>query len=902
MRLPAPSARRPAARQQNLPAGQAAGVPLGDGRTYSVRAADFYGRAMRLYRPRRRSTRSPHQRPHPLLIVLLWFAATASGAEMERHALETRALLEPEAVLDALPAPLAAAQLRGDMHELALLYLAKANACRVIADWNCQREAGSRARDAGLASGSTWLAVRGLIADSRGSIALQDFSRGEHLLGEAQRLLQQQPEANLSADILLAFSSLSYSLGKHTLAVEYADRGLAALAGGGDAGLRVRLLRNRGRAEAQLGRPDAAQASLDLALQNFGVLSDPKLRAELHLETARLARSRNDGETQRRSGLAVLELAASLKNAQLEGQGREVLGLAALNGDPARAARELGLAVEAFRQLNQGRDELRALRELVPLQIRAKAPRAELELLIVREIELGREIDRADRAKSSADFDARLKYAVNEIELARLKQEAVLAAERAAALAQTSRLTTALNTLAGFLLLVLATFFVLQWRSKRRLQQAYDAYRDSEGRYRMLADNSRDLVVRMRPDGHRLYVSPSAREMLGWAPEELVEPRWELVHPDDRVPLHQAIADLAGAGGAARVTYRAQHRDGHYVWIEALAQLVIGDDQGKEIVYSGRDISARVAAEHALAESRRLLLAVTDNVPALIAQFDRDVRYRFANAYYRKAFGLDPEAILGKTLAEVRGSEAHANVSSHITAVLGGATVLFEGEVELQGRSYQFQSHYVPDRASEEGEVRGFYALTFDITALKQAQQELARLARYDSMTGVANRRHFDERLGLALARSQRHGKPLALFYIDIDHFKRINDTLGHGVGDEVIIEFARRLQTSLRGEDLIARLGGDEFAILVEDAPSPAAAEMIAAKLVVAMHDDLQTSAGRLSITTSIGVAFGLPGLDAMGLIAQADQALYAAKRAGRNGYRLRLLKPSAETETRLG
>ena len=858
---------------------------------------------MRLYRLRRRSTRPPHQRSHPLLMALLLLvAATAGAAELERHALETRALLEPEAVLDALPAPITAAQQRGDRHELALLYLAKANACRVVADWNCQRDAGSRARDAALASGDTWLAVRGLIADSRGSIALQDFSRGEHLLGEAQRLLLQQPQADLSADILLAFSSLSYSLGKHTLAVEYADRGLAELGNGGDPGLRVRLLRNRGRAEAQLGRPDAAQASLDLALQNFGELHDPKLRAELHLETARLARSRNDAQSQRRNGLAVLELAAGLKNAQLEGQGHEVLGLAALSSDPARAAQELSRAVEAFRQLNQGRDELRALRELIPLQIRAKAPRAELELLIVREIELGREIDQADRAKSSADFDARLKYAENEIELARLKQEAVLAAERAAALAQTSRLTTALNTLAGFLLLVLATFFVLQWRSKRRLQQTYDAYRDSEGRYRMLADNSRDLVVRMRPDGHRLYVSPSALEMLGWAPEELAEPRWELVHPDDRAPLHQAIADLAGAGGRARVTYRAQHRDGHYVWIEALAQLVIGDEQGKEIVYSGRDISARVAAENALAESRRLLLAVTDNVPALIAQFDRDVRYRFANGYYRKAFGLDPEAIIGKTLAEVRGNQAYTDVAPHVDAVLNGETVLFEGEVQLQGRTYQYQSHYVPDRDRSDGEVRGFYALTFDITALKQAQQELARLARYDSMTGVANRRHFDERLALALARSQRHGTALALFYLDIDHFKRINDTLGHGVGDEVIIEFARRLQASLRGEDLIARLGGDEFAILVEDAPSAAAAEMIAAKLVVAMHADLHTSAGKISITTSIGIAYGQPGLDAIGLIAQADQALYAAKRAGRNGYRLRAAKLSAEAEARLG
>lgn len=829
-----------------------------------------------------------------LLLAVPLFAM--AGGDIPRHALESRALLDPDAVIAELPAHIEAAQRSGDTRELALLYLARANACRVIADWNCQRDAGGRARDAAVAIGDNLLTVRGLVADSRGSIALQDFSRGEHLLGEAQRLLQLHPQPVLEADVYLAYSSLSYSLGKHALAVEYADRGLAVPGAEADNATRVRLLRNRARAEAQLGDTDAAQRTLALAQRQFGDLNDPKLRAELFLETARVARSRNDVATQRASGEEVLVLADQLNNAQLAGQGHEVLGLAVAAQDTEAAARELRLALEAFRQLNQRRDELRLLRELIPLEIRRGIARSALELLIVREIELGHDIDRADRAKSSADFDARLKYAQSEIELGRLKQEALIAEERAAALAQTSRLTTALIALAGIMLVVLATFFVVQFRAKQRLQLAYERYRDSEGRYRMLADNSRDLVVRMRADGYRLYVSPSAREMLGWAPEELSEPRWELVHPDDRTPLRDAIAALVSQGGTARVSYRARHREGHYVWIEALAQLVPAANAAgdREIVYSGRDISARVEAEQALAESQRRLLAVTDNIPALIAQFDGDARYRFANDYYRRAFGLDPTLILGRSLREVQGEDAYEPLHRYVDAALRGETLRFEGEIDLRGQHYHFQSHYVPDYAAD-GSVRGFFAMTFDITALKQAQQELARLARYDSMTGVANRRHFDERLGLALAQCARRSTSLALYYLDIDHFKRINDTLGHGVGDEVIIEFSRRLSANVRSVDLVARLGGDEFVILVEGIENTAAAEAVAAKLVVAMYDDIVTSTGRISVTTSVGVAVSDGHIDSISLIALADQALYAAKSAGRNTYRLRTARPAA-------
>lgn len=296
--------------------------------------------------------------------------------------------------------------------------------------------------------------------------------------------------------------------------------------------------------------------------------------------------------------------------------------------------------------------------------------------------------------------------------------------------------------------------------------------RDSEMRFRMLADYSHDVIVRMRADGERLYVSPSAYDVLGWAPAEMLGLRWNLVHPEDRDLQQQVMRDVLESGLPRTATYRVQHKDGHYVWIEAVARPIPSiDRQGMDIIFTGRDISRRVAAEAALEASRR----------------------------------------------------------------------------------------------------------------------ELERLARVDPLTGLANRRQFEERLQLALARSQRQGMPLALMYLDVDHFKQINDTWGHAAGDRVLCSFAERLTRCVRSTDLVARLGGDEFVVIVEDASLPDAAETVARKLIDEMHHGIKVDEVTLVATTSIGIAFTATPVDATTLLASADAALYAAKQAGRNTWRIR-------------
>lgn len=832
---------------------------------------------------------SRHRIAPRFLGALLACARVVHAAEddpVPRDPLELRALTEPSAVLQALPSALELARAAGDQHHVALLQIARANACRIAADWTCQRDAGLAARQAAQIANEPILIVRGLIAESRGHIALQEFARGEQLLDEAQSLLGEHPLPDLLADVHLGYSSLYYSLGIPVGAADYAERGLRALGQREVPVIRGRLLRNKVRALAQLGQWDQAAQVLAQARPFGQTQGDPKLGGEIEIESARVAAARGDHAAMQRSGERILELAALLKNAQLRGQGYEVLGNAAnAHGDVNGAAAQWRTALQEFHQLGQDRDELRVLGDLLR---QPATVRPDTSALLARYLELQARVEDTERRRTAQDLDTRLKYAQQKLDLTRLQGEAELSSQREAALREHQRLTDYVTAFGALVALVLAASFVAQRRSNRRLEQAFARLGESESRYRVLAENSRDLVVRMRLDGTRLYISPSVREMLGYAPEELLEPRWELVHGDDRAKLVDVVRGLKARGDTARVSYRIRRSDGEYAWLEALAQRVAGPTgDADEIVYTARDISERVLAERALEQSERRLRAVTDNAPAMITYNDMDERYTFANAPSARMFGIAPSELIGRTLREACGEALYASLQPRIAAALRGERQHFEGDAEMGGRRYYYESNFVPD-VDADGRCRGFFALTTDITRRKLAELELDRLARIDSLTGIANRRQFDEAFAATISRAQRHARPLALLYLDIDRFKSINDSLGHQIGDAVIRAFATRLQLCLRQEDLLARLGGDEFVVALEEVARPEDAGTVAHKIVEAMRLPLPLGDKTLSFTTSVGVAFTRAPRDAETLIKLADRALYAAKEAGRNGYKL--------------
>ncbi len=449
--------------------------------------------------------------------------ADEDSSTLPRHPLERQALVEPQAALASIEIALAQAEAAQDPREQALLLLARANACRVIANWPCQRDAGIAASRLGEFAGDPVLKVRGHIAEARAAIAMQDYSLGEERLANAEIVLRTHPNPELEADVALGYSSMSHALGKHAVAADYAARGLAALRDPDRAlPMRVRLLRNQARALAQLGELERAQSLLQDASSTARRFEDPKLSAELYLERARLARLGQDYAAQLELGDAVMTLGQSLRNSQLLGLGREVLALADIDaGNRDQAISSLKAAYAEFSALNLHRDQLRVGRLLL-LQLLEGTDDldASVERLIRELMALEENVIQTDRAQSAAEFQSRLDYVQQQAEVARLEAEAQIIEQRAQRLVEVERVSRSLAwaTLAG--LLILLVFFIIQRMSNLRLKRTLAELQQSRTQAREFLGMSSGLVCLHDLEGRIIDLNPSAARALGVAQDE----------------------------------------------------------------------------------------------------------------------------------------------------------------------------------------------------------------------------------------------------------------------------------------------------------------------------------------------------------------------------------------------
>ena len=185
------------------------------------------------------------------------------------------------------------------------------------------------------------------------------------------------------------------------------------------------------------------------------------------------------------------------------------------------------------------------------------------------------------------------------------------------------------------------------------------------------------------------------------------------------------------------------------------------------------------------------------------------------------------------------------------------------------------------------GSFTGYRGIGRDITEQKLAEENIRRLARYDALTGLANRPSLFEHAEHAIARSRRNGRPFAMLFIDLDRFKDVNDAFGHATGDDVLRTMARRLQGAIRGRDTAARIGGDEFVVVGEEFERPEVVAEFAARLIDALGEPILLHGQECRVGASIGVAlYPADGEDAATLLKRADMAMYRAKEAGRNGF----------------
>lgn len=337
--------------------------------------------------------------------------------------------------------------------------------------------------------------------------------------------------------------------------------------------------------------------------------------------------------------------------------------------------------------------------------------------------------------------------------------------------------------------------------------------------------------------------------------------------------------DLAVALGALTVIALAMVFSGRYALRSFLRLERSHADQQRlnEALRAARDDNAR-------GEKRARMIA--DSIPALVAYIAADERYVFHNTYYKTVFGVSADRMTGREVWEVLGAQGYAAVADHMSQALSGKRVSFEQQLSSGSRQRWFKFEYTPD-FDESGATVGFYTLGIDITEMKEAHQRLRATARIDELTGLPNRTQLYERLEEALARSKRGDTKTACLFLDIDHFKSINDSLGHAGGDDALREFGRRLRSTVREVDLVARLAGDEFVIVLEGADQPEAARRVATKIIEAMEPPFFIAGVWRSVSTSAGVAVSDGARDDPdAILKRPDEALYRAKRAGRGSF----------------
>lgn len=346
-----------------------------------------------------------------------------------------------------------------------------------------------------------------------------------------------------------------------------------------------------------------------------------------------------------------------------------------------------------------------------------------------------------------------------------------------------------------------------------------------------------------------------------------------------------AMLVLAGTFVYVRALLRERRR------IESRLEDVV-EDRTRELQAINQElrdeIFVRQQAERSFRRSSRHFRALFDTAATPIMLIDDSFRIRQWNASAEALFGYSRDEAVGRNLVETFIPEEHRDeMSWKILKTLGAGHAQETLETGIQ--AYDGTDHIILWNLNilqdEEDDRHQLILIGQNISEIRKTQDQLHYLAHFDVLTGTANRRLFEDRCRRALASASRHGHNCALIGLDVDHFKRINDTLGHDAGDALLTTLAQRLKANVREEDTIARLGGDEFAILLHHVSGAEGCEKVARGILEAITEPVAVPGGELVITSSIGITMAPDdGTSYEQLLKNADMAMYRAKKAGRN------------------
>lgn len=430
------------------------------------------------------------------------------------------------------------------------------------------------------------------------------------------------------------------------------------------------------------------------------------------------------------------------------------------------------------------------------------------------------------------------------------------------------------------------------------LAQAKQSLENREQHILAILDGVPEAILTLDMDGYIEQTNPAAEKILLASESQLVgENILRFFAQSETIESVTDIIEQAAAGKE----FDGQRYDGSDMsMVLSLSQISAAN--GDVWVCVITDISFRKYTELRLQQTTTELHAILDNAMVGIA-FLRDRQFVRVNEKFEELFGYAREDIEGQSTQclylnvaayEQFGLEAYNQLASGDS---------YEAQLEMVRSDGQIFWCGISGKAVDaESPQAGTIWLFEDITTQRQNEENLTRLASIDGLTGLPNRAVFTDRVEHAIHKSMRDSGRLAVFFLDLDHFKHINDSLGHKAGDILLTEVADRIKSCLRDGDTVARLGGDEFTLLLEDVRSAEYVGKVAEKVIKSMTQPYQIESTEVNISPSIGISlYPADGRDVDMLVRNADAAMYHAKKVGRNNFQFYSAEMNAEAAKRL-
>ena len=419
---------------------------------------------------------------------------------------------------------------------------------------------------------------------------------------------------------------------------------------------------------------------------------------------------------------------------------------------------------------------------------------------------------------------------------------------------------------------------------------AESALKESEEKFaRVFSESPDGIVILSQADATIVDINELFVETSGYLREELIGKTIEELNVfADKAAFKKAATTLASEGHLSNLEMVLRTKSGEHIPVLTSATLL---DFGKEpcILCITKDVRELRNTEEQLLRSEDRFRGTFENAPIGIVLVDLDGQIFQVNHFAAELLFYEIESMQKLHISRLLPPNERDNLKEAMADLVTGKETTSRVERKMlcqDGHEIWTNFHIVVQR-SPDGEPMYCIIQIGDITEMKTSQRRMERLAFFDTLTNLANRRLFHDRLSHATEHCVRTNRVAALLYLDLDQFKRVNDTLGHEVGDTLLKEIANRLTKCVRKEDTVGRPGGDEFTILLYDVNSPTDASIVAENILKELRRPISISGHQLVVTTSIGIVT-IPddGIDPNTLMKNADLAMYKAKERGRNTY----------------